>query len=305
MSDQADKLRRMVSTAVIEPGEDRARVPLVVVAGARNGVGATTVAVNLAAAIADRGERVLVLDAARHENGLAELAGISGEIEHSVADVIAGKCDMGDAFVEGPLGIRVLANRRRMAATRVREARRSGSADFSRYDHQRLLGGLESLRTAVDLVIVDVGPGVTPWTRRFWMRGQVVALVTTPDDAAVVDAYAAIKQSATDSPRPDVRVLVNQASSDGEADEVARRIVAATKRFLSLSVESLPAVARLDDDTIAGADCVPRVWEMPQSQFARSMLWLARAVGDVLGASRMQDAGGRGQGKAREAALAL
>ena len=49
---------------------------MVVVAGARNGVGATTVAVNLAAAIADRGERVLVVDAAEGGNDLADMAGV-------------------------------------------------------------------------------------------------------------------------------------------------------------------------------------------------------------------------------------
>ena len=67
----------------------RAPLPMVVVAGARNGVGATTVAVNLAAAIADRGERVLVVDAAEGGNELADMAGVGREIEHCVV----GRCE--------------------------------------------------------------------------------------------------------------------------------------------------------------------------------------------------------------------
>src|SRR3954471_4802324 len=118
MSDQAEKLRRLLKDANVEPLAESAVLPMVVVAGARNGVGATTVAVNLAAAIADRGERVLVVDAAEGGNGLAELAGVAREIEHYVSDIVNGKCDARDAIVAGPMGISVLANRGRVSPRR-------------------------------------------------------------------------------------------------------------------------------------------------------------------------------------------
>ena len=114
---------------------------MVVVAGARNGVGATTVAVNLAAAIADRGERVLVVDAAEGGNELADMAGVGREIEHCVSDVVNGKCGAGDAIVDGPMGLRVLANRGRvrrgMNATSRRDSPTGG--ENSRTGLQRLL----------------------------------------------------------------------------------------------------------------------------------------------------------------------
>ena len=66
MLDQADKLRRVDSIAVpAAPHACRPGPPMIVVAGGRAGVGATTVAVNLAAVLADRGERVVLVDAAR------------------------------------------------------------------------------------------------------------------------------------------------------------------------------------------------------------------------------------------------
>src|SRR3954447_7962885 len=110
MSDQAEKLRRLSKVASVEPCAEPAPLPMVVVAGARNGVGATTVAVNLAAAIADRGARVLVVDAAEDGNGVADMTGLGREIEHCVADVVNGKCGVADAIVDGPMGLRVLAN---------------------------------------------------------------------------------------------------------------------------------------------------------------------------------------------------
>src|SRR5690348_18341764 len=108
MSDQAEKLRRLSKAVVVEARADRAQLPMVVVAGARSGVGATTAAVNLAAAIADRGDRVLLVDAAEDGSDLAELAGISRELEHSTADVVHAKCSVADAIVGGPVGMRVL-----------------------------------------------------------------------------------------------------------------------------------------------------------------------------------------------------
>src|SRR5882762_1557365 len=115
MSDQAEKLRRLTKDACAEPCAEPAPLPMVVVAGARNGVGATTVAVNLAAAIADRGARVLVVDAAEGGNALADMAGIARDVEHCAADVMNGKCGVADAVVDGPMGLRVLANRGRGA----------------------------------------------------------------------------------------------------------------------------------------------------------------------------------------------
>src|SRR3954452_5267360 len=121
MSDQAEKLRRLTKAGSAPPFIEAAPLPMVVVAGARKGVGATTVAVNLAAAIADRGERVLVVDAAEGGNGLAELAGVGREMEHCVTDIVNGKCGAKDAIVAGPMGMRVLANRGRVLEKRGTE----------------------------------------------------------------------------------------------------------------------------------------------------------------------------------------
>jgi hypothetical protein len=54
------------------------------------------------------------------------------------------------------------------------------------------------------------------------------------------------------------------------------------QRFLSLSIEALPALARHDRDDIAGKGSAPRVWEAADSEFGRGVLWLGRAVSDLL-----------------------
>ena len=189
MTDQAAKLRALVGESSPEVDARDGGVPIVVVTGARGGVGATTVAVNLAAVVADQGERVLLVDGAQQRNELVETSGVRREMEYSLAEVLVGKCEIEKAIVPGPVGVQMLVNR---WSART-------SPDFSRNAQQRLLGELQSLEGAVDLIVIDAGRGLTPWSRRFWSRANLVALVTTPDDATVLDAYAIVKQGVADS----------------------------------------------------------------------------------------------------------
>jgi flagellar biosynthesis protein FlhG len=285
MSDQAEKLRRLSEAVIVEPRADQVQLPMVVVAGARSGVGATTVAVNMAAAIADRGDRVLLVDAAEDGSDLADLAGVSRELQHSTADAMHAKCTVADAIVEGPVGMRVLANRRCGFGKRGSASRR-GATTCSREGQQKLLDEIDSLRDEIDLVIVDAGSGLTAWTRRLWLRAQCVVLVTTADDASVMDAYSAMKLSTADGIRSSVRLLVNREINEAAGEDAQRRLQKACQKFLSLSIAALPALPMHEGDFGAGALGGPRVWESPNSVFGRATLWLGRAVTDALAEGR-------------------
>jgi flagellar biosynthesis protein FlhG len=291
MSDQAEKLRRLTKGGSDPPFVEAAPLPMVVVAGARKGVGATTVAVNLAAAIADRGERVVVVDAAEGGNNLANVAGVGRETRHCVADVVNGKCGVADALVDGPMGIRVLVNSGRIGIESDRETRRNslvGAGESPRAGQQRLLGSIDALCDKVDLVVVDAGFGLTAWTRRFWLRAQCVVLVTTSDDASVMDSYSAIKSCAVNGICPVVRLVVNREINGAAAGDAQRRVQNACQKFLSLSVEALPALPLDEGNFAAGANRGPRVWKEPNSAFSRATLWLGRAVSETL-AGRARD----------------
>ncbi|MEX0586955.1 MAG: AAA family ATPase [Pirellulales bacterium] len=253
------------------------------VAGGKGGVGATTVAMNLAAALADREHRVVVVDAARQHADLAQVAGIGPIAGGTVADVLAGKCSATEALAPGPAGTLLLANH---------WAPRS-SPDCSRHAQQRLLTELQMLGQVADVLVVDVGSGLSAWTRRFWMRARMVIVVTTTDDVAVMDAYAAIKLGVAESLAGEIRVLANQCESDAIANDIAHRLSTACQRFLGCRVPALPALPQhLEVDT-AGAARVPRVWESPNSPFAREVLWLAHAVDDVLTSKENNSKGGK------------
>jgi flagellar biosynthesis protein FlhG len=272
MLDQAHTLRRLVQSAPTAARHDRFSPPMVVVAGGRAGVGATTVAANLGAVLAGRGERVVLVDGAQQGGNLAEVAGASPAIERSLDDVVAGDCSAAEALAPGPAGALVLGRRRP----------RQLVLDTSRPAQQRLFAELQSLESEAGLLVVDAGSGASPWMRRFWLRAGLVIVVTTTEDLALLDSYALIKQNVGDGVGGDIRVLANQCDSDAVAGEAYRKLSNACQRFLSRSVRALPALPRQLPVGGARENETPRLWERPNSTFGHAVMWLGRAVEDVM-----------------------
>lgn len=182
--DQAEKLRQLVVDTAPSVREHAALPPTIVVTGGKGGVGTTTVAINLAAALAQSGRRTVLVDAAPHADA-AQALGIEVERGTSLDHVLAGSIDAVDALHAGPAGTLVLAGQ--WAAER--------SPDRSARSLDRLIEQLQTLDVHADSLVIDGGCGASNWTRRLWQESDLVLLATTPDDMAVMDAYATIKRS--------------------------------------------------------------------------------------------------------------
>jgi flagellar biosynthesis protein FlhG len=285
MTDQATTLRNLIGTTEVSDRGAPADLPMVVVTGGRAGVGATTVAVNLAAAMADRGERVALVDADEQRNNLIEVAGIR---VRSYSDEI---------LFDGPVGMRVLATRNRVFQIEDSPWRkpdsefRPSTSSAGARNSSTVVQLMSSVRDEVDVFVVDTGSGLTATTRRLWSRASLVLLVTTPEQSSLLDTYAQLKQSFIAGVGGDVRLLVNQAFSDKVATDAQRRISGAAERFLSRNIVAMPALPCEVIDSGAGNKW-PRVWEEPNTPFGHAVLWLGREV-----IERMQDAGCRGRGQ--------
>jgi flagellar biosynthesis protein FlhG len=214
--------------AVVPPAR-RARV-LAVTSG-KGGVGKTFLSANLAAALAQRGERVLVLDA---DLGLANLdvvLNLSPKI--TLHDVFTGKAALDDAIVPAPGGFSVL-----LAG--------SGMVEYSRLTpevREKLFDVITTLSPRFDRILLDTGAGISDVVLYAVSLADDVALVVTSEPTSMTDAYATVKVLSAQQRRGVIQLVVNQVSRLGEGRAIRAQLQRVVDRFVNPTAEQ---AVRLD-----------------------------------------------------------
>ena len=78
----------------------------IAISSGKGGVGKTTVACNLAAALQRSGQRVVLFDADLQLANLDIILGVAPE--YNLQHVVAGECSLEEIIVEGPGGVRAI-----------------------------------------------------------------------------------------------------------------------------------------------------------------------------------------------------
>jgi flagellar biosynthesis protein FlhG len=219
---------------------------MLVIAGGKPGVGATTVAVQLAAALAREALRVVLVDADLDRGDIAAQCKLRGLV--GIGDVLSGHKTIHEVLDRGPFGLQILAG---SVSAEIR-------VGLNERSMQRLLRQMRSLSPHADWLLVDAGNQPSELAARLWSAADQLLIVTSPDAVAVMDTYALIKTLLPRHPASQfLSLVVNQAPDDAAALDVHRRIDQSCRRFLNASVRFLggfPAaqiVADCDPDSHA------------------------------------------------------
>lgn len=219
------------------PGPQSALRVISVVSG-KGGVGKTLVSTSLALLAAERGQRVLLLDA---DIGLANADIVLGaRPRHHLGDLLRGTpaedvvCEVhcgGRVPGQPPLSLHLLAGG-------------SGMADFTslRDEEKRsLLDALSPLEDRFDTLIIDAGAGIGDNVCFFAAAAQQTVLVVGQEPTSLTDAYAAVKVL-TRAGVSDFSVLVNNVPGENEARQVFAALSQVTGRFLDSRLAYLGVV---------------------------------------------------------------
>lgn len=230
------------------------RAPILYVTGGKGGVGKTVLCVNLCAALARRGVRVLLVDL---DLGAADADVLLRHVDaRGLIDVLSEGARIADCvsttahgfdFVPGVSGARDWA----ALGDAVRE---------------RLVRALREAAQGYDLVVLDGSPGIGEDVLALAAEADSVLLVTTPEPTALTDAYGLLKalherSEALDPEIPTPEVVVNRARDLSEAEHTAARLRDVAQRFLARSPrwagwlpESATVIESCRDQRPFGAD---------------------------------------------------
>ncbi len=231
--DQAAGLRRLFR------GEG---LKVIAVASGCPGVGKSTCVQNLAAALAQAGRQVLVVD----ENpDPARGQGPVRPARWDLGDVVAGRARIENALQKGAQGVALLPAPRGMRAlSETSAARRAGLAkEFA------------ALRLPLDTVLVDTAVAQMETSDSLALAAEDWLVVVNGSRAAITDGYALIKTIHRATAQRHFRILVNRVDQDATARGIFDNLALVSRRYLAVTLEyfgSVPQDARLAKARAAG-----------------------------------------------------
>jgi flagellar biosynthesis protein FlhG len=216
--DQAEGLRRLLA---------RDFVRVITIASGREGIGKTSLVLNLAVALARRGRNVLLLDEHAGAGNIESQLGL--RVRHELLDLMRRQRTLDEVIVPASEGVDLLP-----AAKGVRQL-----GCLTALEQEGLMDSFQSLPRSPDVVLVDAMAGIRDNTLSFSVAAQEVLIVVSPEAASITDAYALIKVLSRDFARTRFHLVVQKAKSPEDAANIYNNMKDAAVRYLGVVLNYL------------------------------------------------------------------
>ncbi|HEU0187074.1 MAG TPA: cellulose synthase operon protein YhjQ/BcsQ [Gallionellaceae bacterium] len=254
--DQAEGLRRLLLPPSLR---------VVTVLGARVGLGATSVAVNLAAALAAAGREVLVLDENRSTCNVANTLALKPR--YDLIDAVRGDKHWREVMLRAAGGVHVLPVARAMQALpALHDAERDS-----------LLASLTAATRAMNVVLVDAAADGHSVCASL-SGDEPLLLVLNPTASGITESYALLKQMAMRHGRQAFDIVVNKARNEHEARAVFDNMFQVAQRHLQVRLTYLGNIPQDDKMKRASELCKPLMEVFPAAPSALALGELARKL---------------------------
>ncbi|MGH1462114.1 MAG: MinD/ParA family protein [Neptuniibacter sp.] len=241
-------------------------VKVIAVTGGKGGVGKTNVSVNLSLAMAEMGQRTVLMDA---DLGLANVDVLLGlRPQRTIADVLDGECGLVDVMLP------VCDNLRIVPAT-------SGTQEMtalSPHEHAELIHAFSTIADEVDVLVVDTAAGISDSVLSFIKAAQEVLVVVCDEPTSITDAYALIKLLNRDYKMTRFRVLANMVRSEQEGRNMFGKLLTVTDRFLDVTLQYVGSIPYDENVRKAVQRQVAVLQAFPKSKVSLAYKQLANKV---------------------------
>ncbi len=203
---------------------------VIAVTGGKGGVGKTNVSVNLAAALAQAGQRVVLMDA---DLGLANVDVLLGlRPQHTIVDLLSGDCILSDIMVSAGERFKIVP-----ASSGTQSL-----VNLSAHEHAELIHAFADIADDVDVLIVDTAAGISESVVSFVRAAQEVLVVVCDEPTSITDAYALIKLLNRDHSMNRFRVLANMVRSEQEGRNMFAKLTTVSDRFLDVTLQYVGSI---------------------------------------------------------------
>jgi flagellar biosynthesis protein FlhG len=219
--DQAQGIRQMNASKPVR---------VMAVTSGKGGVGKSNITVNLAVAMAQSGENVIVMDA---DLGLANIDVLLGlSPKRNLSHVIQGECTLEEIIIDGPGGIKIIPAS-------------SGSAsmsDLTPAENAGVIRSFSELTQPVDTLLIDTAAGLSDSVVSYLRAAREVIVVVCDEPASITDAYAMIKVMNRDYGVQRFHVLSNQANGIQQGRELYMKLSRVSEKYLDVTLDFLGTV---------------------------------------------------------------
>lgn len=233
--DQARALRSLIERRDAGVLPSAAACHSIAITSGKGGVGKSVLALNLAVALAQREQRVALLDGSWGLGNLELLCGLNGY--WNLSHILTGARTLEDIVLDGPAGVHLVPGA-------------SGLTDLGDCPpdvQQSLLQQLHQFEAEHDYLIIDTGSGVHPLVRPLASAADSVFVVTTPEPTSIAEAYATIK-ALHDPHGAELSLVMNRCDAE-RASRIGERIEQTARSFLHAPLGLAITIA--DDPTVS------------------------------------------------------
>ena len=278
MHDQVSSLRDLA----FREKNKKSKMRVIAVTSGKGGVGKTNFTVNLAVALAECGQRIIILDG---DLGLANIDIAFGlTARYTIEHLLSEEKTIEEILLTGPKGIGIIPG-----GSGVQEL-----ANVERVKLMNVLTNLGRLEKMADILIIDTGAGLGHAVMNFLQAADDIILVTTPEPTALIDGYGLLKTLRNEAGEVSIHVVINRVKSEADAQATFKRLEMAVHKFLD---RSLNFMGWIYDDPHVGRSVMlqePLGICFPESSAYRCIQWIAGKVAGIYLSPPRQAGGVRG-----------
>ena len=256
------------------PPAPREEAVSVAIASGKGGTGKSFLATSLAVVLHRAARKTVLVDC---DFGLAcdhLLLGVKPTL--TMQQLLAGQCTLDQVLLESPCGPRLLPG-----ASGVRKM-----ADLTDKDLSAFARELGALAAQEDALLLDLGAGIAPATVLSMLGADWIVLVTQPEIAALVDAYAVVKCVAQIKQDARFLVVVNRVSTPGRGEMAFQRLTEVSSQHVGVDLQYLGEIP--DDPSVMHHRLgqLPLVVTEPEAPTSTAVCALAERLVQICGGMR-------------------